>query len=97
MSNASGRPTRPSPSWKFHEFWALRMGTSLEGRPRYTPTTTFETFPFPEGLIPADTAGPVEDVGWTSKAQSTSQPQPTEPGGWTALHLATLPLSMLSA
>ena len=28
------------------------MGTSLEDRPRYTPTTTFETFPFPEGLTP---------------------------------------------
>lgn len=36
----------------FHEFWALRMGTSLEDRPRYTPSTTFETFPFPEGLTP---------------------------------------------
>jgi hypothetical protein len=24
------------------------MGTSLEDRPRYTPTTCFETFPFPE-------------------------------------------------
>ncbi len=31
-----------------HELWALRMGTSLEDRPRYTPTTCFETFPFPE-------------------------------------------------
>ena len=30
-----------------HERWSLRMGTSLEDRPRYTPTTTFETFPFP--------------------------------------------------
>ena len=37
---------------RFHEQWALRMGTSLEDRPRYTPTTTFETFPFPEGLTP---------------------------------------------
>ncbi len=36
---------------RFHEIWALRLGTSLEDRPRYTPTTTFETFPFPEGLI----------------------------------------------
>lgn len=36
----------------FHELWALRMGSSLEDRPRYTPTTTFETFPFPEGLTP---------------------------------------------
>ncbi len=32
------------------------MGTSLEDRPRYTPTTTFETFPFPwpPGREPAD-------------------------------------------
>jgi type II restriction/modification system DNA methylase subunit YeeA len=45
---------------RFHEVWALRMGTSLEDRPRYTPTTTFETFPFPEGLTPADTAGLTE-------------------------------------
>jgi type II restriction/modification system DNA methylase subunit YeeA len=37
---------------RFHELWALRMGTSLEDRPRYTPTTTFETFPFPAGLTP---------------------------------------------
>jgi len=28
------------------------MGTSLEDRPRYTPSTTFETFPFPESLTP---------------------------------------------
>ena len=25
----------------------MKQGTSLEDRPRYTPTTTFETFPFP--------------------------------------------------
>jgi type II restriction/modification system DNA methylase subunit YeeA len=37
---------------RFHELWALRLGTSLEDRPRYTPSTTFETFPFPEGLTP---------------------------------------------
>ena len=30
-----------------HELWSLRLGTSLEDRPRYTPTTTFETYPFP--------------------------------------------------
>ena len=46
---------------RFHEAWSLRLGTSLEDRPRYTPTTTFETFPFPEGLSPdipaADYAG----------------------------------------
>ena len=37
---------------RFHEAWSLRLGTSLEDRPRYTPTSTFETFPFPEGLWP---------------------------------------------
>lgn len=39
---------------RFHEAWSLRLGTSLgKGNdPRYTPTTTFETFPFPEGLSP---------------------------------------------
>ena len=37
---------------RFHEMWSLRLGTTLEDRPRYTPTTTFETFPFPDGLTP---------------------------------------------
>ena len=37
---------------RFHEAWSLRLGTSLEDRPRYTPTTTFVTFPFPDGLSP---------------------------------------------
>jgi len=37
---------------RLHEVWALRMGTSLEDRPRYTPTSCFETFPFPAGLTP---------------------------------------------
>lgn len=36
----------------FHRAWSLRLGTRLEDRPRYTTTTTFETFPFPEGLTP---------------------------------------------
>lgn len=31
-----------------HELWALTLGTRLETRPRYTPTTCFETFPVPK-------------------------------------------------
>ncbi|MDE2508841.1 MAG: class I SAM-dependent DNA methyltransferase, partial [Planctomycetota bacterium] len=31
-----------------HEIWALKLGTRLETRPRYTPSKSFETFPFPE-------------------------------------------------
>jgi len=44
---------------RFHEAWSLRLGTSLgKGNdPRYTPTTTFETFPFPDGLSPDIPAG----------------------------------------
>ena len=43
---------------RFHEAWSLRLCTWLgKGNdPRYTHTTTFETFPFPEGLWPDLTA-----------------------------------------
>ncbi len=30
-----------------HTAWALAIGSQLEDRPTYTPTTCFETFPFP--------------------------------------------------
>ena len=48
---------------RFHEAWSLRLGTSLgKGNdPRYTPTTTFETFPFPEGLSPGIPASEYAD------------------------------------
>ena len=39
---------------RFHEVWSLRL-CSWHGKgndPSYTPTTTFETFPFPDGLTP---------------------------------------------
>ncbi|MCY4588333.1 MAG: class I SAM-dependent DNA methyltransferase, partial [Bryobacterales bacterium] len=48
---------------RFHEIWSIRLCTWIgKGNdPRYTPTTTFETFPFPLGLtldVPAaDYAG----------------------------------------
>jgi type II restriction/modification system DNA methylase subunit YeeA len=50
---------------RFHEAWALRLGTSLEDRPRYTPSTTFDTFPFPLGLQPNTSA---EDFKSDSRA-----------------------------
>jgi len=43
---------------RFHELWTLRQ-RSWEGvgnDPRYTGTTTFETFPFPQGLTPTTPA-----------------------------------------
>lgn len=42
---------------RIHEVWALKLGTRLETRPRYTPTTCFETFPFPFAHPPCDTTG----------------------------------------
>lgn len=43
---------------RFHELWSLRLCTYLGvgNDPRYTPTTCFETFPFPNGLTPRDSA-----------------------------------------
>jgi type II restriction/modification system DNA methylase subunit YeeA len=39
---------------KYHELWTLKHCTFLGigNGPRYTPTTTFQTFPFPEGMTP---------------------------------------------
>ncbi|WP_150300635.1 class I SAM-dependent DNA methyltransferase [Pseudomonas profundi] len=44
---------------RFHELWSLRLCSYLGvgNDPRYTPSSTFETFPFPSGLTPADTKG----------------------------------------
>lgn len=42
---------------RFHEAWALRKGSDLQDRPRYTHTTTFATYPFPEGMTPKDEVG----------------------------------------
>jgi hypothetical protein len=74
---------------RFHELWSLRMGTSLEDRPRYTPTTTFETFPFPAGLTPRDTSprplageGPgVRELARTTAPSLTLNPSPASGRG----------------
>jgi type II restriction/modification system DNA methylase subunit YeeA len=49
---------------RFHEFWSLSKGGrhGVGNDPRYSPSTTFDTFPFPEGLTPANTAGPTETL-----------------------------------
>lgn len=46
---------------RIHEVWSLHTGTSLEDRPRYTPTTTFSTFPFPwpPGREPQENESPL--------------------------------------
>ena len=41
-------------SSRFHELWSLATGQwiGVGNDPTYTPSTTFETFPFPKGLSP---------------------------------------------
>jgi type II restriction/modification system DNA methylase subunit YeeA len=43
---------------RFHELWSLQVCTwmGVGNDPRYTPTTCFETFPFPAGFTPRDSA-----------------------------------------
>lgn len=37
---------------RLHWIWALKMGSTLEDRPLYTPSSCFETFPFPHPTNP---------------------------------------------
>jgi type II restriction/modification system DNA methylase subunit YeeA len=57
---------------RFHELWALRMCTYLGvgNDPRYTPSTTFETFPFPGGLAPNV---PAADYAADPRAQAITE------------------------
>jgi hypothetical protein len=45
---------------RIHEMWSLVLCSALEDRPRYTPNTTFETFPFPIGFMEAPPANVAE-------------------------------------
>ena len=61
---------------RVHELWSLRMGTWLGvgNDPRYTPTTTFETFPFPwpldtpEEALTAQQRGQRDAIGAAARA-----------------------------
>jgi hypothetical protein len=58
---------------RFHRLWALRKGSDLQDRPRYTHTSTVATFAFPSGMQPCV---PISDAIAHPKAQliaSTAQ------------------------
>ena len=66
---------------RFHELWSLAMGTQLESRPRYTPTTCFETFPFPnpddgQRYAIAEAASRLNELreGWLNPLKEDGQP-----------------------
>jgi type II restriction/modification system DNA methylase subunit YeeA len=71
---------------RVHELWALRMGTRLETRPRYTPTTCFETFPFPE---PTDAQR--EAIAAAAKELETLRSNWLNPPEWTRTEVLEFP------
>jgi hypothetical protein len=71
---------------RVHELWALRLGTRLEDRPRYTPTTCFETFPVPE---PTDAQR--EAIAAAAKQLDTLRNNWLNPRDWTRTEVLEFP------
>lgn len=71
-----------------HRVWSLAQGTQLEDRPRYTPTTCFETFPFPEPT-PAQAAGIADAAGELDSLRSAW----LNPPEWTREEILEFPAS----
>jgi hypothetical protein len=67
-----------------HQLFALRLGTQLEDRPRYTPSICFETFPlpWPPGREPLECGGlgacpqgaALDGTGSREESKAASQP-----------------------
>ena len=74
---------------RFHEIWALAQGTRLETRPRYTPTTCFETFPFPRPT-PAQEAA----IAAAAKELNELRERWLNPPEWTAERVLEFPGSV---
>jgi hypothetical protein len=74
---------------RFHEVWALAQGTQLREKEsgfRYTPTTCFETFPFPE----AD-AGQRAAIGAAAAELNTLREGWLNPLEWTRTETLVFP------
>jgi len=71
---------------RFHGVWALKQGTRLETRPRYTPTTCFETFPFPHPT-PAQEAA----IATASKELNELRERWLNPPEWTVGRILEFP------
>jgi hypothetical protein len=71
---------------RFHEVWSLAQGTQLEDRPRYTPTTCFETFPFPEA-----NAAQREAIASAARELDTLRERWLNPSEWTREEVLEFP------
>ena len=74
---------------RIHEVWSLKLGTRLETRPRYTPTTCFETFPFPRAT-PAQEAA----IAAAAKALNELRERWLNPPEWTETRFLEFPGSV---
>ena len=74
---------------RFHEVWALKLGTRLETRPRYTPTTCFETFPFPQ-----PTAEQEQAIAAAAKELNELRENWLNPPEWTTTRVLEFPGSV---
>jgi len=72
-----------------HEIWALRQGTRLETRPRYTPTTCFETFP-----LPVVTANQEAAIATAAKELDERRSRWLNPPEWTKAEVLEFPGSV---
>ena len=80
---------------RLHEVWALRLGTRLETRPRYTPTTCFETFAFPwaPGEEPVNDPR-VEAISAAAKELNELRERWLNPPEWTVEEIVDFPGSV---
>jgi hypothetical protein len=78
-----------------HEVWALKLGTRLETRPRYTPTTCFETFPFPwaPGTEPKDDPQ-VQAIATAAKELCALRDRWLNPPEWTQEEVLEFPATV---
>ena len=74
---------------RLHEVWALKLGTRLETRPRYTPTTCFETFPSPQPTTEQEKA-----IGEAAKELDALRNAWLNPPEWTKEEVLEFPGSI---
>src|SRR6266487_3930897 len=77
---------------RFHEVWARAQGTQLREREsgfRYTPTTCFETFPFPD----ANEQQKI-DISAAAKALNELRENWRNPAEWTTTRVLEFPGSI---
>jgi hypothetical protein len=81
---------------RFNGLWSLAQGTILGGNtPRYTPSTCFETFPFPPGVIPEPQtllpASPLAAIAAAAKELNAMRESWLNPPDWTRTETLEFP------